>query len=76
MLLHTLLEMAHYLGHQPIKYYICTGLDPTEDFKKPIKIYGIVEIGSLVFNIFVAAKIYRFKKKDNSEGKKLKSQFG
>ena len=54
--------MAIALGHQPIKYYICTGLDPTKDFKKPVKIYGIVEIGSLAFNIFVAAKIYLFKK--------------
>ena len=58
-------------GHQPISYYICTGLDPSQEFKKPIKIYGIVEIGSLIFNIFAAVKIYLFKKSEKSEGKEL-----
>ena len=46
---------------QPLGYYICSGIDPTEDFKKPLKIYGAVEIFSFLLNliIYIPIKIYK-----------------
>jgi len=48
-------------GHQMISYYICTGIDPTEDFKKPFKLYGIVEVGSIFLNVAVLVRIFVYK---------------
>jgi hypothetical protein len=47
--------------HQIINYYICTGIDPTEDFKKPLKLYNVVELGTVIVNvlIFLRVNIYR-----------------
>ena len=44
-----------------MNYYVCSGLDPTEDFKNPIKIYGVAEIGSVLLNIAVFIRIRIFK---------------
>jgi hypothetical protein len=56
--------------HQLINYYICSGIDPTEDFKKPLKMYGIVEFGSVLLNIAIYIKIFIYKFKEPSEGGK------
>ena len=48
--------------HQPLNYYICTGTDPSEDFKLPVqKVYGVVEIATVTFNLLVFVKIRIFK---------------
>jgi hypothetical protein len=46
---------------QPLGYYICSGIDLTEAFKTPLKIYGVVELSSLVVNIYVYIRIRKFK---------------
>ncbi len=46
---------------QLINYYICSGEDPTEDFKKPQKSSKFVEIGSLVIHLIVYLKIKIYK---------------
>ena len=51
------------LAHHKMNYYICSGLDPTEDFKKPLKMYGVVEIGSMFVNIFIWSHIKVYKSK-------------
>ena len=45
-------------------------LDPTEDFKKPIKIYGTLEIVTIVFNVVIFLRIRIFK----HFGKKIKNE--
>ena len=47
--------------HQIINYYMCTGTDPTEDFKKPLKLYAAVEIGSLLVHLLVYLRIAVYK---------------
>jgi hypothetical protein len=53
---------------QIINYYVCSGIDPREDFKKPINIYSVMEISSLVLNIaiYIRIKIYRNAKNTNT----------
>ena len=63
------------LGHQPINYYICAGLDPTEDFKNPVKVSGLMEIGSVVFNVFVFLRIRLFKKRTKNDLSSKRSNF-
>jgi hypothetical protein len=46
---------------QSINYYICTGEDPTKDFKKPAKTTGIIGILSVLIHIFVFIKIQIYK---------------
>ena len=48
-------------NHPFISYYICSGEDPNEDFKKPLKTYGIVEIGSLIIHLIVHLRIKLYK---------------
>jgi len=43
--------------HQILDSYLCSGNDPTEDFKKPLKLYATTELGSLLFNLFAYARI-------------------
>jgi hypothetical protein len=47
--------------HQIINYYICSGLDPTEDFKKDLKVYGVPEIVSMLINLAIFIRIQVFK---------------
>ena len=51
------------LAHHKMNYYICSGQDPTEDFKKPLKVYGVVEIGSVFVNVFIWLHIKVYKSK-------------
>jgi hypothetical protein len=68
-------------GQQPLNYYICNGTDPTKDFKTPITVYGVVEIGTIIFNILVLIRIRIFKHFSQSQtlpdgqGRKLKNAF-
>jgi hypothetical protein len=47
--------------HQIINYYLCSGVDPTEDFEKPLKLYMTAELGSLLIQILVYVRIRIFK---------------
>ena len=42
---------------QPIGFYICTGADPSSADPNPIKVYGVVEIFSLVLHVYVVCRI-------------------
>ena len=54
----------HFLApRQPLGYYICSGQNPIEDYKKPIKFYAVAEIFTLILQITVNLKINLFKKK-------------
>lgn len=44
-------------SRQPIGFYVCTGFDPSSDDRNPIKVYGVVEIFSLVVHLFVFCRI-------------------
>ena len=46
---------------EALNYYICTGLDPTVDFKRPVKVYGFVESASFVINLFIFIRINWYK---------------
>ncbi len=48
--------------HQIINYYLCSGIDPTEDFKKPLKLYSTTELGSVLINLLVYVRIKYYKK--------------
>ena len=48
---------------QPLGFYICSGIDLTEEFKKPLPIYGTIEISSFLLNAFFYFKIKRYKRK-------------
>ena len=48
---------------QPINYYICSGLDPTKDFKVKFEIYGVVEIVSIILHIVVHVRVHLYKEK-------------
>ena len=48
--------------HQIINFYICSGIDPTEDFKKPLKLYAVSELGSALINVFVWVRIQIYKR--------------
>ena len=47
---------------EALNYYICTGQDPTVDFKKPLKVYGFVEIASFVIHLFIFIRINLYKR--------------
>jgi hypothetical protein len=49
---------------QSIGFYICSGLDLTEPLKRPLRIYGILEIGSILLNIVVYFHIKLYKRSD------------
>lgn len=53
--------------HEVLNYYICTGEDPTEVFKNPLKVYGFVEAGSFLIHLFVFIRIQIFKHKRKNE---------
>ena len=53
-------------ARQPIGYYICSGQDPTEAMKHPLKSYAIVEIFSILVHFAIRLRIYFYKKKDFS----------
>ena len=48
---------------QPLGFYICSGIDLAEEFKKPLDIYGSLEIFSLLLNAAIYLRIRLFKKK-------------
>jgi hypothetical protein len=53
---------------QLINYYICSGIDPTEDFKKShSKTKGIVEALSLIINIFIYLRVQVYKKSNKDK---------
>ena len=52
--------------HQMVNYYVCSGVNPTEDFKKPLKQYASIEIASVIINLFVYARIKFFKLRDKN----------
>jgi hypothetical protein len=54
------------LSHQPLGYYICTGLNPTEALKHHPKFYGIWEISSIVLHLIIHLRIHVHKKKLHS----------
>ena len=47
---------------QPVGYYICSGQDPTEAMKHPLKSYGIVEMFSIFVHFAVRLRIYMYKR--------------
>ena len=49
--------------HQMISFYVCSGIDPTEDFKVPLKLYAGIELGSIVINVFVWIKVQMYKRR-------------
>ena len=54
----------HFLAsRQQFGYYVCTGQDPSEDYTKPMKVYAVGEIFTLILHIVVTLKIHLFKKK-------------
>jgi hypothetical protein len=73
--------VAFDTGQQPLNYYICNGTDPTEDLKTPITVYGVVEIGTIIFNVLVLIRIRIFKHFSQSQtqpdgqGQKLRNAF-
>ena len=44
-------------ARQPLGYYICSGINPTNAFKKPLQIYGVVEIFSFLLNLIIYVRI-------------------
>ena len=57
----------HFLAsRQQFGYYVCTGQDPSEDYKKPIKFYPVTELLTIFLHIAIYLKIYLFKKKEKS----------
>ena len=54
------------IPRQPLGYYICSGIDPTELLKTPLKIYGLVEISSILLNVFICIRIKIYKSKEKS----------
>jgi hypothetical protein len=48
---------------QPVGYYICSGQDPTEAMKHPLRSYGIVEIFSIIIHFAIRLRIYFYKRK-------------
>ena len=48
--------------HQIINYYVCSGIDPTEDFKKPLKLYATTELGSVIINVLVWIRVQIYKR--------------
>jgi hypothetical protein len=67
--------MIVVLGRLPINYYICAGLDPTKDLKNPIKVSGLMEIGSVIFNVFIFLRIRVFKKRTKNDLSTKRSSF-
>ena len=63
--------------HQIINFYICAGKDPTEDLKKPLNIYNMVEISSILLHIVVSfrIKLYKFRTMNKQERSNFKSSF-
>ena len=53
---------------QLINYYVCSGEDPTKDFKKPLEYNRIVEILTLIIHIIVyfRIKVYKINNSDIS----------
>ena len=52
--------------HLMVNYYVCSGVNPTEDFKKPLKQYASIEMASVLINLFVYARIKLFKLTDKN----------
>ena len=55
------------LTRQPIGYYICCGVNPTEHLKTPLKVYGLLEITSILLNVFIWMRIKMYKGKEMSQ---------
>jgi len=53
--------------HEVLNYYICSGEDPTEVFKIPLKSYGFVETASFLIHLFVLIKIQYFKTRSKQQ---------
>jgi hypothetical protein len=55
--------------HQIINYYLCSGIDPTEDFKRPLKLYASAELGSIIINflVYVRIKIHKKQYQENPQ---------
>ena len=53
---------------QPVGYYICTGQDPSEDYKESLKVYAITELCSVLLHLVVNLKIHLYKRRKNSNG--------
>ena len=53
--------------HFPVDFYICSGIDPTKDFKHPIKIYNVVLLVSVLINLLVYVRIEFYKKKKGNK---------
>jgi hypothetical protein len=63
------------LGRQPINYYLCADIDPTEYLKLRQKMVGIVEVLSALIHFAVKCKIWHFKKiKNQNCAKGLKNK--
>lgn len=65
------------VDHQIISFYICSGQDPTEDMKKPLKIYHVLEITSLLVQLVICIRIkyYKFQMKHKVQNEDLKHIF-
>jgi len=51
--------------HQIINYCMCCGQDPTEDFKKPLKLYATTELCSIFINVIVYLRVHCYKSKNH-----------
>ncbi len=60
--------------HQIINYYLCSGIDPTEDFKKPLKLYATTELGSILINLFVYIRIKFYKMRHQEKAQPSQAQ--
>ena len=50
--------MVHFrVPRQPLGYNICSGIDPATVSNLEYKVYGIVELSSLILNLFIYARI-------------------
>ena len=54
--------------HQIINYYVCSGMDPTEEFKKPLNLYAVTELASSLIHIFVWIRVQIYKRTHSKTG--------
>jgi hypothetical protein len=60
---------------QPIGFYICCGRDPSEDNPTPTKVFGGIELFSLLLHIFVFVRIKRYKQTATIDPEEPRSLF-
>ena len=51
-------------GQQPLEFYFCTGQDPTEPYRMPLKTSGVIEAASFIMVVYVQIRVQWYKKKN------------